>query len=61
MIRNVLQSIAGVEIFPVISLILFLLVFGVMLVWAMRRDKLYLTELAQLPLKDDEVSAAMRE
>lgn len=47
--------------FPVISLILFLLVFTVMLVWAMRRDKLYLTELAKLPLKDDAVHAAVRE
>lgn len=59
MIKNVLQSIAGVEVFPVISLILFLLVFTVMLVWTIRKDKQYLTELAQLPLEDDAVDAGV--
>lgn len=60
MIRNVLQSIVGVEVFPVISLILFLFVFTVMLVWAIRKDKQYLEELARLPLEDDAVNAGVR-
>jgi cytochrome c oxidase cbb3-type subunit 4 len=54
MIKNVLESIAGVEVFPVISLLLFVIVFTVMFVWAMRRDKEYLTEMAELPLRENE-------
>jgi len=54
MIRNVLESIAGVEVFPVISLLLFVIVFTVMFVWAMRRDKEYLSEMAELPLREQE-------
>lgn len=54
MIKNVLESIAGVEVFPVISLLLFVIVFTVMFVWAMRRDTEYLTEMAELPLRENE-------
>jgi len=50
MYKNVLESIAGVEIYPIISLFLFILIFSVMLVWAFRKDKHELDIIAQLPL-----------
>jgi hypothetical protein len=43
-----------VEVFPVISLLLFVIVFTVMFVWDMRRDTEYLTEMAELPLRENE-------
>ena len=47
---DVLRSIAGIEIFPVISLVVFVSFFGGMLVWTLRLDRKRLRELSQLPL-----------
>ncbi len=52
MYKDVLRSIAGIEMFPVISLLVFVTVFVVMLVWAWRLDPQRLSELANLPLDD---------
>ena len=52
MYKDVLRSIAGIEMFPVISLLVFVTVFVVMLVWAWRLDPRRLSELANLPLDD---------
>ena len=50
MIRNLLQSIEGVEIYPLISLLVFVIFFVVILVWMLRIDKNYIKEMEQLPL-----------
>jgi len=50
MIRNLLQSIEGVEIYPLISLLVFVIFFVVILVWMFRIDKNYIKEMEQLPL-----------
>ena len=50
MIRNLLQSIEGVEIYPFISLLVFIIFFVVILVWMFRIDKNYIKEMEQLPL-----------
>ncbi len=50
MIRNYLESIEGVEIYPLISLIVFVIFFVVMLVWMLKIDKNYINEMEQLPL-----------
>lgn len=52
MYKDVLRSIAGIEMFPVISLLVFVAVFVVMLVWVWRLDPRRLSELANLPLDD---------
>ncbi len=57
MYKNVLEGIAGVEIYPIISLILFVLVFCSMLVWAFRKDKRELDTIAQLPLDSQQTLA----
>jgi hypothetical protein len=53
MYRDVLQSIAGIEIYPIIALILFLAagVFIGIRVW--RMDKHEIEHLSRLPLRDD--------
>ena len=50
MIRNLLQSIEGVEIYPLISLVVFIIFFVVILVWMFKIDKNYIKEMEQLPL-----------
>ncbi len=58
MYKNVLETIADVHIYPIISLLLFFAVFSAMLIWAFRKDKGYLNEMAAKPLDDGEREAA---
>ena len=53
MYKEILRSIAGIEIFPVISLCLFVAVFAIVLVWASRLDGAWLERSAGLPLEPD--------
>jgi hypothetical protein len=53
MYKDVLRAIVGIEVFPVLSLLIFLAVFVVMLVWVVRMDRRRLATYAQLPLDDD--------
>ena len=53
MYKEVLRTIVGIEVFPVLSLLIFLTVFVVMLVWALRLDRRELATYAALPLDDD--------
>jgi cytochrome c oxidase cbb3-type subunit 4 len=49
-----LEKIAGVEIFPLISLLIFFLFFFLLTVWALRVNKEYIAELKQIPLDNKE-------
>lgn len=50
MYKDILRSIVGIDIFPVISLVVFLAVFTAVLVWTARLDRRRLAHLAALPL-----------
>ena len=52
MYKEVLQSIVGIEIFPVISLVLFVVVFTVLIVSVARMDRGRARALAALPLDE---------
>jgi hypothetical protein len=52
MYKDILRSIAGIEVFPLLSLGLFLTVFLVVLVWTARLDRGRLARLSRLPLDD---------
>ncbi len=52
MYTEILRGIAGVGIFPVISLVLFVAVFSVVLLWAVRADRTKLDRHAALPLAE---------
>ena len=56
MIKEYLQAIEGIEIYPVIGLILFLAIFLFIIFWVLKIDKSYLTHMKQLPL-DSETDA----
>lgn len=53
MYKEVLRTIAGIEVFPVLSLLVFVTVFVLMLVWVARLDRDRLNTLAALPLDDE--------
>lgn len=54
MYKEILQSIEGVEIYPIISLIVFVVFFIVVTIWLIRMDKNYINEMKQLPLINDD-------
>lgn len=57
MIRNVLESIGGISVFPAVSLVLFVLVFAGVVVWAIRLNRRHLEHMRHLPLTDDKPDA----
>jgi cytochrome c oxidase cbb3-type subunit 4 len=48
-----LSSIDGVSIFPIISLVLFFVMFSGVLYWVLKKDKSYMEKLANIPLEDN--------
>lgn len=48
-----LESIEGVEIFPIIALIIFFIFFTLVLIHTMKMDKKSLEEYSNIPLEDD--------
>ncbi len=53
MLKNVLESISGIDIIPIISLFLFALFFGAVLIWVYKLDSKTVTKMKNLPLEDD--------
>ncbi|PZF71342.1 CcoQ/FixQ family Cbb3-type cytochrome c oxidase assembly chaperone [Taibaiella soli] len=49
---NYLESITGVGIYPLTSLLIFFLFFTVLLLWVFRADKKYIRNLKQIPFPD---------
>jgi cytochrome c oxidase cbb3-type subunit IV len=50
MYKNVLQAIEGVEIFPLISLVIFFVFFMLVVLWFVKADPQHLKKMAGLPL-----------
>jgi hypothetical protein len=50
MYTDILRRISGIEVFPVFSLLLFVAVFAVVLVWTVRLDAAGIARVARLPL-----------
>ena len=55
MFSNVLQNINGVEIYPIISLLIFITFFLSVIIWTVKLDKKYVNKLSKLPLEDSQV------
>ncbi|HDL01514.1 MAG TPA: cbb3-type cytochrome c oxidase subunit 3 [candidate division Zixibacteria bacterium] len=53
MIKETLQSLVGVEIYPIISLIIFFVVFIMVVLWALMLDKDVIAEMENIPLDND--------
>ena len=54
MYKEILQSIEGVSVYPIISLIVFVLFFAVILVWMLKVDKKYIKKMESLPFENEE-------
>ena len=54
MFNHYLQSIEGVGIYPIFSLLVFFIFFVVMLIWMLKADKSHLKKMSELPLEPDE-------
>ena len=52
MYKDILNSINGVEIFPIIALIIFFIVFISMIIWVIKLDKTRIKKMSLLPLED---------
>jgi hypothetical protein len=52
MYSDILRRIAGIEVFPVISLVTFVAVFAVVLIWTVRLDAARVLRVSRLPLDD---------
>ena len=60
MISDLLRSIPGLEIFPVIALFLFVAVFALIILWVVKLDKRTVNKMANLPLDRDPESEGVR-
>ncbi|HLV69380.1 MAG TPA: hypothetical protein VKY34_01650 [Xanthomarina sp.] len=49
-VKNHMETIAGVEIFPIISLLIFFIFFVVLFWWVFTAKKDYINEVSNLPL-----------
>ncbi|GIV42380.1 MAG: hypothetical protein KatS3mg034_1690 [Vicingaceae bacterium] len=49
-IKHHMETIAGIEIFPLISFGIFFIFFVVVLVWLWKMDKSYVNKMKKLPL-----------
>lgn len=53
MFKEVLQSIEGIGIYTIISMIIFMLFFIGMTIWLFKVDKNYIKRMRELPLNDE--------
>ncbi|HSW54038.1 MAG TPA: hypothetical protein VLH59_03035 [Ignavibacteriaceae bacterium] len=53
MFKEVLQSIEGIGIYTIISMIIFILFFIGMIIWIFKVDKKYIKHMSELPLNEN--------
>lgn len=53
MFKEILNSISGIEIWPIIGLFLFMILFIGIIVWVFRLDKRFIKKMEELPLEKD--------
>lgn len=54
MYRQIMESITGVDIYPVISLSVFFLFFTLLILYVIKTDKKQLDQLSRIPLQNNE-------
>lgn len=50
---NYLETITGVSIYPLISLLMFFIFFTVLTVWALKANRKYMVAMKNIPLSED--------
>jgi len=51
--KDILSSIENVEIYPIISLLIFVIFFVGMFIWVLTVDKKYINHMKDMPFSDD--------
>ncbi|MCH7415816.1 cbb3-type cytochrome c oxidase subunit 3 [Belliella sp. R4-6] len=51
--KDILSSIENIEIYPIISLLIFVLFFVGMFIWVVKADKNYIDHMKDLPFEDE--------
>ncbi len=51
-VKHHMDSIIGIEIYPLISLIIFFTFFTVLIIWVVRSDKGFIANMADMPLDE---------
>ena len=54
MYKEILNSVEGISVYPIISLIVFVLFFAIILIWMFKVDKTYIKKMENLPLEKGE-------
>lgn len=52
-VKNHMESITGIEIYPLISLMIFFIFFVALFWWVITAKKEYITKVSQLPLENE--------
>ncbi len=53
MYKNILQNVENIQVWPMISFMIFFLFFLILLWWVITVDKKYIDEMGQMPLGDE--------
>jgi len=56
-VKQHMETIGGIEIFPIISFVIFFVFFVALLLWVLRSSKLHNRRMAALPLQDTDDDA----
>ena len=59
MYKNILQTIENIEIWPVISLLIFFIFFLGVLIYVLKADKNYIKMMGELPMNDGTANDGM--
>lgn len=51
-VKGHMESIEGIEIFPIISLLIFFVFFALLFLWVITAKKSYIEKVSNLPLED---------
>jgi hypothetical protein len=54
LIKEFLQSVDGISVYPIVSLIVFVLFFVIILIWMLKVDKNYIKKMEKLPFEKEE-------
>ncbi len=55
-IKGNLENIEGVEVYPMISLLIFFIFFAGLFLWVFTAKKAHITKVSNIPLEDDTVT-----
>jgi len=55
-IKGNLEQIDGVEIYPIVSLLIFFIFFAALFFWVFTTKKAHITEVSNIPLEDDTIN-----